>query len=118
MTNSPSILAANAALCLAIMGIALCRLNAMNHMKGETLLRVQFEYVIYMITAFVSLTRPWWGVNVGWPSVMLETAILVGFLTSTHAWRRRINPGCKVVDTPPPSAQSDLAPLNEIKETP
>lgn len=117
MTNTPTMLALNAALCISIMAIALCRLNAMNGMKGETLYRVQAEYVVYMTTAFISLTRPYWGEFVGWPSIMLESAILIGFITSTHAWRRVIAPHC-VIDAPPPTAQSDLAPLNQLKEFP
>lgn len=106
-TNQPLVLCLNAFLCLTIMGICVCRLNAM----GKTILvRVQFEYVIYMCAGFVSMARPWWGENVGWASLMLESAILVGFLSSTHAWKR-VRTWHGPVDTPPESAKSDFTPL-------
>lgn len=110
-TNQPVVLVINAALCIAIMGICLCRLNAM--VRGVVLLRVQFEYVFYMGTGFISMARPWWGENVGWASLMLETGILISFLSSSHAWRP-MQTADGVVDTPPQSAKTDQAQLEGI----
>lgn len=103
-TNQPLVLFINLALCLAIMVICLCRLNAMSH---DVLLRVQVEYVFYMGAGFISVARPWWGENVGWASLMLETAILISFLSSTHAWRR-VRTVSAPVDVPPDSARSEV----------
>lgn len=105
--NQPFVLCLNAALCLAIMGISLCRLNAMDR---HILLRVQVEYVFYMASGFVSIGRPWWGENVGWASLMLESGILISFLSSSHAWPVvRTSQG--LIDTAPENAQSEHAPL-------
>ena len=106
-TNQPLVLLINAALCIAIVGICICRLNAMDK---TVLLRVQFEYVFYMTAGFVSMARPWWGENVGWASVMLESAILCGFLSSSHAWKP-VHTVDGIVDTPPESAKTDHAAL-------
>lgn len=103
-TNQPLVLLINAGLCLTIMGICLCRLNAMSR---AVLLRVQFEYVFYMGAGFISMARPWWGENVGWASLMLETAILISFLSSKHAWRAVQTPAGPV-DTPPENAKSEV----------
>lgn len=106
-TNQPLVLCLNAVLCLTIMGICICRLNAMDR---YVLLRVRFEYVFCITAGFISMARPWWGENVGWASLMLETAILIIFLSSSHAWRPvRTRDG--VIDTPPDNARTDHAPL-------
>lgn len=107
--NQPILLLINATLCISIMGICICRLNAMGK---AALFRVQFEYVTYMAAAFVSMARPWWEENVGWASLMLESAILIGFLSSTHAWRTIRTP-VGPVDTAPEVANSNHAPLSE-----
>lgn len=110
--NQPTLLLLNAVLCLSIMGICVCRLNAM---KGKAvLIRVQVEYATYMTAAFVSMARPWWEENVGWASLMLESAILIGFLSSTHAWRTVRTPAGPI-DTAP-DVVSNHAALSELPE--
>lgn len=110
--NQPTLLLLNAILCLSIMGICVCRLNAM----GKTaLVRVQFEYATYMVAAFVSMARPWWEENVGWASLMLESAILIGFLSSTHAWRV-VRTHAGPIDTAPSVVNSNHAQLSELPE--
>lgn len=106
-TNQPLVLCLNAFLCISIMGISLCRLNAMDK---DVLFRVKLEYVFFMATGFVSMGRPWWGENVGWASLMLETATLISFLCSSHAWRP-VRTSHGVIDTPPESSKTDHAPL-------
>lgn len=101
--NQPLVLVLNAALCFAIMGICICRLNAMDH---GVMLRIRFEYAFYMATGFISMARPWWGENVGWASLMLESGILFGFLSSSHAWKP-VQTACGVVDTPPDNAREE-----------
>lgn len=110
--NQPTLLLFNAVLCFSIMGICICRLNAM----GKTaLVRVQFEYATYMTAAFVSMARPWWDENVGWASLMLESAILFGFISSTHAWRTVRTPAGPI-DTAPEVVNSNHAALSELPE--
>jgi hypothetical protein len=102
-TNQPIVLLLNAALCIAIMGICVCRLNAMDE---HVLLRVRLEYVLCMTTGFVSMARPWWGENVGWASLMLEITILAIFFSSSHAWRP-VKTRHGVIDTPPANAMEE-----------
>lgn len=110
-TNQPLVLLLNAALCLAIMVICICRLNAMDH---YVLMRVRIEYVFCITAGFISMARPWWGENVGWASLMLESAILIIFFSSSHAWRPvRTSEG--IIDTPPQNARTDHAPLEMMR---
>ncbi|RYF70863.1 MAG: hypothetical protein EOO22_13560 [Comamonadaceae bacterium] len=91
---------ANAFVCMGIVFISICRINAM---EDGTLRRVFFEYVGYLAGALASATQPWYG---QWPqegSLALSAALLGGLIASSHAWRS---------DVPPPCA-TDHAPLGE-----
>lgn len=102
----------NAALCIGIMIVSVCRINAMDN---TVLFRVFLEYAFFLTAAFVSLVRPFIGESVGWATVMLEAAVLASFFTSMHAWRRIDVMGGKI-DMPPESARSDVAPLGHLPE--
>lgn len=106
-TNQPLVLCINAVLCFTMMGICICRLNAMGK---DVLFRVQLEYVFYMGAGFISMARPWWGENVGWASLMLECAILASFLSSSHAWKS-VHTSRGERDTAPENANSEHMPL-------
>jgi len=76
---------ANFVICMAIVFIAICRLNAM---KGDVLMRVKSEYAVYIGGALTAAAQPWWG---EWPqagSLCLAGAMLFGMFCSSHAWRR------------------------------
>lgn len=75
---------ANAALCAAVIFIALCRLNAM---QGAVLFRVRSEYAGYMGAAVMSAMMPFWGEWPQWGSISMAGALLLGLLCSGHAWR-------------------------------
>lgn len=91
---------ANLGLCVAILVISLCRLNAM---EGPVLYRVRSEYAGYVAASLIAGLQPWWGEWPRWGSISIAFGLLLGLLCSGHAWKR---------DTTPDIA-TDHAPLSE-----
>jgi len=94
---------ANFLLCLVVAFIGVCRLNAM---QGGVLLRVQSEYAAYVTSGLISAFQPWWGEWPRWGSIAIAAALLIGLLSSGHAWKR---------DTPPENATGH-APLGDAHD--
>lgn len=90
----------NLAICMAVVFISICRLNAMG---PHVLMRVRAEYAGYIVGALVAGLQPWWGEWPRWGSIGIAAALLGGLLWSARAWRN---------DTPPTVA-TDMAPLGE-----
>lgn len=76
---------ANFVMCMTIVFISICRLNAM---KGDVLLRVKCEYAAYIGGALTSAAQPWWGEWPAYGSLAMAGVLLLGLLCSGHAWRR------------------------------
>jgi len=90
---------ANAAMCVTIIFISLCRLNSM---QGQVLLRVRSEYAAYLAGALASLAQPWLG---EWPqlgSLAMAAALLIGLFCSGHAWRHDTAPHIAMPNSKPP----------------
>lgn len=90
----------NLALCMGVVFISICRLNAMG---PEVLMRVRTEYVGYIVGALVAGLQPWWGEWPRWGSVGIAGALLGGLLWSARAWQGDV----------PPAVATDHAPLGD-----
>ncbi|WP_234197147.1 hypothetical protein [Pseudacidovorax sp. NFM-22] len=88
---------ANLAVCAAIVGISICRLNAMWGARWM----VRAEYAGYIGAAFASGLSPMYGRWPWWDSIAVAAAILLGLLASGRAWA-----GDRT-----PAVATDLAPL-------
>lgn len=88
---------ANVVLCMAIVFMSVCRLNAM---RGVVLWRVRLEYSGYVGGALASAVQPYWGELPEWGALALATAVIVGLLCSSRAWRNG-----------PPESATQPAPL-------
>lgn len=93
----------NALLCGAIVFISICRLNTGEQNCRSLLLRVQSEYAGYIAGAVASALQPWWNEWPQWGSLGITAALLIGLLSSGHAWRK---------DKPPATA-TEPAPLGD-----
>lgn len=74
----------NAMVCVSIICISICRLNTM---QGHVLYRVRSEYAAYVGAASFSALQPWMGYWPTWGGLFLASAMLIGLLASSVAWR-------------------------------
>lgn len=75
---------ANAALCLCIVFVSVCRLNTM---RGLVLWRVRLEYSGYVGGAIAAAVQPYWGEFPEWGALSIASCLLVGLICSSSAWR-------------------------------
>lgn len=74
----------NAVLCLAVVFISICRLNAM---RGRVIWRVRLEYAGYVGGALAAAVQPYWSELPEWGALAIVACLLNGLLCSSRAWR-------------------------------
>lgn len=90
----------NFGLCMGIVFVSICRLNAMG---PDVLWRVRSEYAGLIGGAMAAAVQPWWNEMPEWGALALAAGMLNALYAQRKAWRH---------DTPPIEA-TDHAPLSE-----
>ena len=85
MDNARELFAlANLVLCLAAVGMCLCRLNAMT---ADVPYMVRSKYTVALTAALASGLQPWWGEWPGWAALAMSASLVFGLIVSTPHWR-------------------------------
>lgn len=84
MDNSHELFAlANMVLCLAAVGMCLCRLNSMT---PNVFYRVRSKYAVILTAALASALQPWWGEWPEWGSLAMALSLVFSLVMGKPIW--------------------------------